>query len=397
MTLDERPYSYCYSKNEIRYVFTLADLSRVDLLLQVKIMYAEMGSSSFTELITLPLIPNADGKIYFYLQSYLNSLVNAVSPIPATTITNANDSCRQFYIEYREVDADNLDREFVTTESDHVCVVIKGGIEYHKSSRNNIFINYIESDKPFLTWQPTNRFIYANELVYLSFLNFDEAGFIVKIDMVGVSGAATSYSLNYNEETGFLYHLFLQPYDLELESLLGEPIYYFNVTITDVAGTTDKVNAYRFYIEYRPVYDSYDLVYTNSLGGADGVRVMGETNINYEKSSDAVNTGIDVNEWNSNRRKAKNSTTNILLQRNYKGDIGLIRTKEQQEAFMDILASKNINMVIDTRMIPVNSIQKGQQLGNRLDDLFSFPLEWQLAEQNEVFTPSYKTFGLGSL
>src|SRR5690242_14157971 len=104
MSLIERPYNYVYSKNEIRYVFSLSDLDRAGLLLQVRIKYAKMDDATFAELYTFEgLKPNEDGSVYIYIQAYINSVLKYVMPGISASATDASDQACRFYIEYREI------------------------------------------------------------------------------------------------------------------------------------------------------------------------------------------------------------------------------------------------------------------------------------------------------
>jgi hypothetical protein len=178
----------------VRYVLTVADATLPGLFVQVKIMFAKMGAGAFTELYTFEgLKPNADGSVYVYIQSYINSVLNYVLPTINASATDAGDQVCRFYIQFREVTDADPDPAWTTTESTSERIAIKGGIEQHKASRNNIFVNYIDTQKPFLTWQPAGRFVFSDEPVYLSFLNRNLAGFKIKVSMKAIDGTTLDH------------------------------------------------------------------------------------------------------------------------------------------------------------------------------------------------------------
>jgi hypothetical protein len=93
----------------------------------------------------------------------------------------------------------NLDPEYENIEGNNERIVLKGGIERHKMSRNNFFINYRDVQLPFFTWQPQRRFIYTDEKFFLSFLNIDAdgevvGGSIMKIKKHLQDGTETTYT-----------------------------------------------------------------------------------------------------------------------------------------------------------------------------------------------------------
>lgn len=399
MALTERPYQYCYSKNEIRYVFNLASPERAGLFLQVKLFWANIDETGFVALYNFEALkPNAEGMVYLPVQAYLDSLLNYVMPVIDEPIINAKAQTIQFYIHYREVEDTNPDPVWTETEEEHICIAIKGGIERHKASRNNIFINYINTEKPFLTWQPSGRFIFYGEHVFLSFLNFSRAGFTLKGLIKATDATEVLFTISFNEEEGLLYHIPVSPTALDLAGKTAKQIWYYEISITDLE---DNIIAqpYRLYIEYRSLYEYHDLVYIGSLGGADALRVSGETNITYDKTVVEGEGGLAVNDWNAVVKSHEQTHESILLKRSYKAVVSTLktRTREQAESFLDLIVSKKIYMLFNNTWIPVLNVQQSAELGNRKNITSGFPLEWKLSESNQVFTPAGKNFGQGSL
>ena len=156
--LSERPHQYCFSKNEIRYVFDIADPDRAGLFLQVKLFVATMDGA-FEILHTFEgLKPTAAGKVVLPIHAYIDSKLRYVLPDITATKTDAGNQLCRFYIHYREVEDATPDPAWTETESANERIAMKGGIEKHKAARNNFFINYFTGAKPFMTWQPANRF-----------------------------------------------------------------------------------------------------------------------------------------------------------------------------------------------------------------------------------------------
>lgn len=398
MQLTERPYSYNFSKNEIRYVFRVADATAPGLQVQVQLMYRATSGSAFTALIVLPLRPTADNKVHVYIQGYLNSLLDWVLPGISDTITNGSKQACHYYLQFREITDAIPNPDWIDDELANYRIVLKGGIESHKSSRNNFFVNHFDTALSFLTWLPADRFMYYDEKVFLSFLNRTGVGFILKFNVHATDGTAGAFSTTYAGDNDLIYHVSINPTTLDLSSYVGgKDVYWFSMwVVADDGDDTPITNSYKFYIEYRPRYVSYPLAYHNSIGGMDSACVIGDTDISNDRSYDEAEEGLNLNEWTSEKKSHGTRQPNILLQRNYKGDVGFIRTKALQEAYNELLASKSIYMRFNTIWVPVNIITKALRLGTRKDDIFSFPLEWQLTEKEEVFTPEDIDFGAGT-
>jgi hypothetical protein len=396
MSVVERPHGYCFSKNDIRYVFQLNNIDiRPGLYLQVRLLYTTIGDDTFAELYLFDgLKPGPDGKVYLYMQAYLDSVVNFVITA-GDNVTNAEDQARQFYIEWREVEDADVDPAWETAESDHVRIVLKGGIERHKNRRNNFFINYLFPEKKFLTWFPENRFCYASEPLIFSFINVldgvAQTGSKMKVVYTYQDGTTSTSILSFTIDPLIAHVLPILPIDPALDNKI------VSVDISIV--TNDElqiiINPYRLYIEYRPIYVYYDLLYFNSLGGTGWVRVVGNADISYDLTANQASGGYNVNDWTNYAKAPENFVSSMLLQKKFSGDIGYLRTKDMQEAFLDIFTNLGMFMPIGNGWVQVMALQRSQKLGTRKDDMQSFPIEWQLCETNEVFTPEDASFGDG--
>ncbi len=401
MPMIERPYKYAFTKNEIRYVFQLDSLDRAGLFLQVRIMYAAIGAAAFTELTSFELKPDSDGKIYIYLQQYLDSLLNYVLPDTASEVTNADAQCCRFYIEFREVTDLAPDDLYSTSELDngHIRYAIKGGIEAHKNSRNNFFINHLFANKNFLTWQPAQRFVFADEPVYLSFLN------VVNTD--AQTGSKIKLTRHFDDDTetdtilattanNLLVHA-APLLNNALSLWLTPKLVWFEVSVVSPDEFVTIINPYRLYVEYRPVYTSYTLVYLNSISGVSGIFLTGEIEKSLIRTIEETEGGFSLSDW-TDKTKTHQSFISPALKRKYSGNIGNLktRTEEQKDALAEFFASKNIYMLIDDRWVPVENVETTISLGKPADLVEGLDIQWQLSEENEVFTPAGKTFGQGT-
>ena len=396
MAVIERPYKNSYSKNDIRYVFQLANLTPTGLYLQVKIVCADIGSSTFAELYTVELKPDINGVVFFYIQGYLDSLLKYVLPLVNQTVTAADAQAKQYYIEYREISDDNYDPVWNTDESSNIRIVIKGGVEKNKFDGNNTFSKYIETKKVFLTWQPAKHFVFGSDNVYMSYLNLNPGiQQLLKVTCTDVAGNQDVVTFPFSG-ANLLYHfcissLFIFP------AFSQKKNYCFDVSVIKISDLSVVVNPYKFFTEYRPIYKKqYELIYFNSLGGVDSVTISGETDVTGNRDYDDTEGGFNL-DWTSPVNAHEASYTNIRYQRQFKGDIGFLRnrTKKQQEAFLELFVTTMIYHLIDSRWIPVTGLQKSVALGANTDTTQSFPIEWCLSESNEVFTPEDMMFGAG--
>src|SRR6266498_226635 len=399
-TLTERPHTINFSKNDIRYVFQLTDLTRAGLYLQVKLLYASVGSAPHIVIDTFDLKPDSNGEVYLYIQAYLDSVLDYAVPDRTAQFTNANAQACSFFIHYCEIEDASPNPDWIETEETdyNPRIVIKGGIEKHKNARNNFFINYFATQKPFLTWQPSGRFVYPDEKIYLSFLNenISTAGYTIRVTAKNTAGASSTYSITTGELNSFILHMKADPVTLNIAGHLSGQLYYYEVSVYN-ASNVRIVNNYRFYIEYRPAYYYYDLIYQNSISGFDFVRVRGDVEESFDRQFDEIDGGFNLNDWTNQVKLHETKYSGLVVRRKYKADVGYQRSKNEQSALIELLLSTEIYHLINNRWVPLLTLQKDQDLGFNSDIKKSFPIEWCLSESNEVYTPIELSFGEGAI
>lgn len=351
--------------------------------------------NTFSLIKTFNLKPNTDGNTYLMIDAYLDSLLKWVVPNLNYVFSNASEQSCEYYIRYREISATTPDPAWITTELSHKRIVLKGGIEKQKASRNNYFL-YQNTNKNFFTWMPSGRFIDKDERAYLSVLIKTPGTYKLKTVVHLIEGGAPIQNIiSLPFLSGIFYHINTGFGALNIDTIAaGEPVFYYDVSILNSA---DEVvyNPHRFYIEYRPKYEYFDLVYHNSVGGFDGVRAKGETSIAIEKETFDKDGGLSNDPFTATVKTGE-SSQNTVKRDVYKGNIGFVRTRAHQEALQDILISESVYQFIDSRFVPVLNMQKSIELRKTSDTIYSLPIEWQIPFSNQVFTPKGINLGIGT-
>lgn len=351
--------------------------------------------NSYSLIKTFNLKPNNDGNTYLVIDAYLDSMLKWVMPDLSYVFSNASEQACEYYIRYREVSAATPDPAWITTEIAKKRIALKGGIEKQKASRNNYFL-YQAINKNFFTWMPTGRFIDKDERAYLSVLIKEPGVYKLKTVVHLIEGEEPIENIiNMPFMSGIFYHINTGFGALNINTIAsGEPVFFYDVSILN---SSDEVlyNPHRFYIEYRPQYEYFDLVYHNSIGGFDGVRAKGETAISIDKETIDKDGGLS-NDPFTTRVKTGESSQSISKRDVYKGNIGFVRTRAHQEALQDILISESIYQFTDGRFVPVLNLQKSIELRKTSDTIYSLPIEWQVPFSNQVFTPKGISLGLGT-
>lgn len=398
----ERPAAFCMSKNEIRYVFLMTDLARVGLYLEIQLYYRRSDASVDSSFPSFKLVPNADGTVVLTIQQYIDGLLDYDLPSGGAVATAAKRQSVSFWVQTREIeDSSPASVAWLSVESGFKRVALKMGMEANRYSRNNL-LNYITANQLFLTWQQSPRKVFDNQPLYLSFLNAANttANLSLFYTIKTIEGTVQSGSFALASLTGYILHLKVDIAQIlaaaSVSITAGERLYYWEVYIKNTSTSTIITATYRFYKDYKPVYNFYDLIYINSLGGVDTARAAGETTVSVERTFDVAEGGFNVNSWSDTVKAAATKQVNINLQRKWKGDLGFRQNKLEQLGLMDVLLCLRSYMILDENWIPVLNIQTSADIHKTTDTKWSLPIEWQTAETNESYTPDFVALGAGS-
>jgi hypothetical protein len=396
----QRPYKFSFSKNPIRYQFNITNPNAPGSALDVQLYgYGINETLNASQLIyNTTLYPNPDGSINFDCEDYLDSFTDWQLPdLGNDNVQSITSQIKKFYVKYRQITKDNPSPAWVTDEYD-VRIVIKGGIAKEKWDRNNFFINYMPTAKPFMTWIPDGHFIGTEERRYLTYFHDDVAApaLYLKARVVYTDGAEDTVTKNFPSLNDTL--LFHVPAGLQQLGLYAlqptKKIWYYDVWVEDGSNNI-YAKTYRVYADYRKYYDVFSFIYHTSLGGMDTLRIRGDYDVEIVLSNTEIQqaTGGD---FSMAKLPTENATVNISKYEKYTGDAGWMNTQRQQDACQDMLLSDGVYRVINNKWLRVVNLAKSQVMGGKSDTKWSFPLQWRYTYDNSQYTPANLDFGPGT-
>jgi hypothetical protein len=399
-TITERPHSTSFSKNEIRYIFEVSDPATAGCAVDVEIYYHGItATGDGSKLVSFTLIPTADGLIYCHVASYLRDIVALQLPSTGGNLVQPiDDQVKVFFIKYRQVTT--ADPEPVwTSDIASKKKVLLGGLEQIKFKRNNYFVSYLLTNKNFLTWQPSNRYVQLDQLSFLTFLLTTlQASITVRYKVFYTDG---TFIVNDNAhalagDANILFRIRTGVKDAGLDVLSNKQIFYYDVSVLGEDGTTILAAPYRYRLNYTYLYSFSDFIFFSSLGGLDSLRASGEVSRTIERNSEEAEHIIYKDDHASDRPQHQFSQTNNFRRDDYKGDAGWSSTKAEQEALIELEISGGIYEVIDGRWIRVLNLKKSTELGSSTDKKWSYPIEWNYGYEETVFTPKKILLGAGT-
>lgn len=398
VSLTERPHKYSFSLNDIRYVFAVSNPDAAGCAVEVE-LWAHKAGAAGERFHAITLYPDKQGYVYAYIQTYLQSLLEPAIPDPdGDMIQPAGSQASYYFIKYRQVTNANTTASFVSDEVNK-CIVLMGGVEQAKFKRNNFFYSYLPTYKPFLTWIPAKRFVYTDQVLFLTFLATATTDtYKVQHKVAYTDGTIENLQQNIDmtATTEFLFRVKAGAQALNLDAIHPtKKLHYYEIRVLD-ADDVVVVNAYRFYIEHHKLYAWHDLHFTGSLGGFEGIRLKGSYDHEVQTTAEEVQHIAFNKQWDTVTPQGQYSHVNIYKRDVYKGDAGYQHTPGTQEALAELMLSRRIVQWIDGRWIAVQSLKRTQEMGNSADMKWAFPVEWTLGYEDPVYTPKNLALGAGS-
>lgn len=396
-TIAERPHLFSFSLNEIRYVLNVTDPTAAGCAVDIELYYHDIDAVNGILFKSFTLTPSLDGSIYCHIRDYIDSLLKLQLPvITGATIQPVKDQVKYFYIKYREITKADPDTAWLTDDQNK-RIAVMGGVEQRLFKRNNFFVSYLVDTKAFLTWQPSNRFVFEDERHYLTFLLTTPADFTVKVHTVFTDLTSHDTTIPFVAGSNVLFRIKAGAKDLGLPAIdITRTLYYYEIQVNKTADNGLLASPHRFYLEYRPLYAFTDILFFNSISGLDAVRVKGQVDWSIENTGDDVEHITGSQAYNTDRPQVQYSQANQLKKDNFKGDAGWRRTPAQQEALVELLLSKGRYEIVDGRWIGIVNLRKNLDLRSSVDKKWSFPVEWSYGYSDRVFTPKWLSLGAGT-
>jgi len=388
--IQRRPYAMNLAGNSILYeLYDPESIIDTSHTFEVKVLFARYQEGlAPAEIAIIPLTPY-QGVAVIDLKDLLNSHLDFFVPDPVTggvQVTGLQTG--QFYIHYRRISTANTNTPWNTSEEQNICNVIKGGVHPYMWKGNNFFINYFPNNNPFLTWQQRGRLTALTEPLWLTWLNLNLGGNIA-LTVTGrvtyTDGTTDGFQHNLPQplKQYWLYYLPVGAGQLGLPALSNKTILYWDVWVQDNLGVLLS-EKYRYQQDQKNDYNQKFLLYRNSLGGLDTVRVRGviETNINLD-GQDIEMTAVADWAFASTLPRFDASTPH-REQPSYKGDAGYVPLQEQ-DRLRDVFFNREAYMFQNNRLLPVKLLTKQYRLRATSDKIFNFPIEWMLADGGSYF------------
>lgn len=384
MKINQRPAPFAFAKNPVQYRFDVPEYVNDGCYLLIKVMCQPVGGSAAE--IYSEQLKVISQTVYFDISDIADAnLSYSIPDYSDTTIKGDNGVTKIFYIKFAVITDANPTPQWVS-EAEWPIVVIKGGIPMAQWDWNNYFINYKAAQKPFFTWQPSGKFIYATDKAFISYLHTAAADDLsLLVHAYFDDSTDTSKVIDFAENDHYLYHIPCGVGQLSIAEA-GKRLYKYSVTVVSKADNTIiYADPFWFYIEFRPFYERKVLHYFNSLGGIDFLPINGikeyVADINFTDSANfhgfAV-PGIAADTEYDHTSKTKVDSV--------KSDTGFI-SKKENEVVQELLLSRYAWERRNEKNFRIAAMNKATSIRKSDDKLFSMPIEWRYGFTDVVYAP----------
>tara|TARA_R110001599_G_scaffold332511_1_gene547970 strand:- start:18686 stop:20881 length:2196 start_codon:yes stop_codon:yes gene_type:complete len=165
-----------FSQNPIPFaVNQTANSSEENYRIYAEVLVEDVpGSGTFNKKLSMALEPESTGTATFYLQQAFAGLFAPVAPMKNSAVIKEVTGRSLLY----KVGRGDLYGEYTTAQGytlSSIYKVLLGGISKKQYPTLNYLASYLATNKKFLSWKPTERYIDATQEEYLTFFNYSTA------------------------------------------------------------------------------------------------------------------------------------------------------------------------------------------------------------------------------
>lgn len=400
IVIRRRPYATNFAGNAVLYELYDADaVNSNEIAFEVRVLFASYESNTApAEIAIVPLTP-FKGVAQIDISNLLNSYLEYYTPLPSISGSQVTGlQTGKFFIHFRRA---AVQAPWDTSEENSTCTVVKGGVNAFHTRNNNFFNIFFPATKPFFTWQLRRRLASLTEPIYLCWLNTtytDATPLKVKVNITYTDSTTREFSYDVSNpgKKNYCYYLPVGANQLDLETLdPTKTIWYWDVVVSELSGTLAS-EKFTYELDNRNDYNQQFLLYRNSLGGLDTIRIRGviETNISLEGQDMEVTSPVDW-QFNDGLLPILDSSTPHKETISYKGDTGFL-TKEEQDRLRDIFLHREVYTFVAGILTPAKLLTKNYKLRSSIDKLFSLAIEWSVADAGSYhYTPVNVNVSIG--
>ena len=386
--LIKQPYSVSFSQNPLPFVIALTPYSdserNQDIRLQVRIMIEQtFGSNIYSEVESQDYYPSNDGLFNFDISGVVDPYLDFYTPKPSLQkVVEAVGQRKRYKIAWLLMRDNTVVQPL---QESTAAYVLKGGMAYEQWHPSEFFSNAIITQKNGLKFDPTAQKTFLDDLRYFFWTHpntqADVAALITVYDEENNQVTNKSMLLNCNQWGVYCVPIGLNQLGIAIPAGVTAVKYLFNIS----QGGTQIINPIMFYIDHRNFYNTYQILYRNSVGDLETIRLRGQVDWEADYDRQAANRTVPPSYYSNLNLLPANIQSSSETEK-FKGDTGFM-SKAAVEKLRDLFLSEELYEYKNGKLVPVLINTKNAKFFTNRDNLISVQLEWQNAFANDHYTP----------
>ena len=389
LTLIERPEPWSFSRNFIRYRFLSSLTFNLAPEIQVR-LYVGATDGTGDKLVTMySLTPDATGNAELYVEDLIDAYLVRQMPLPvAGAITPVTTQSASYYIEYREVSIINASPPWVSDITTR-CRALKAGLPA------DLFNRSLPTQFSVLTYQAGYvARVAVTDHFYRTFVSFSVLQTTSRnavLDVIFSDGYLQRTVLAFVPSAFNIFHVPASPAAWGIVLTAGKIPVTYQVRIEEITNSlpvnTVLIDAV---IDHHWYSDVYSFQYHNSLGGLDFLRLLGDVDIENERTFTEGESILSA-DWNQVTRKGMSSLRGPSVQRTMKGDAGYFLSPEEQDVIQELDFSesvwqlKKLSATVN-QWYPIRIVNKSRKLRSVSSKRWNYEVEFQPAFASTAFS-----------
>lgn len=389
VSLIKNPFEISFTGNPMPFLFNISASENLDnstLIVRVLIENS-YGSNIFDEIYLQKLYPHENGDVQLDVGTILHPYLDYYMPSPKLSKPVAATGQRKRYkVSYILQTGSN----FSATQESPVLFAAKGGLSYESWHYKEFFTNIIAQQKKpllfsaareilqmdetkFVYWMCPQDLVNNQEVIYKIYFD-DETSLIVPhaITITGQKWGIYCLPAGFNQAK----------LDLQVDPE-KTPVKY-SIKVQEKTTLAVIVEEYFFKIDHRNFYDPFDIVYRNSIGGLESLRLLGRMEIAAEYRREEAARTVPPSYYSPNL--LAQTTDMAVEEQGFSGSTQFL-TREQCMKLRDLFLNKGAWQVAQDRLIPIILQNNKTKFYSNKDSLLSVQVEFKNAFTNTFFTP----------
>ncbi len=395
VVLIKQPPEISFSGNPMPYIFSITPYGTMektqDIRLVIKVMVeSTFGNNNFIEARTQPFYPDSNGQVKIEVQTLIDPFLEYYTPkLSLQRPVQAFSQRKRYRIQYLL----QKDGQLIgNVQNSSVLYAIKGGMSYDQWNPNTFFSKNIIIDKKPLHFITENEKCHIEDIKYLfwTYPYSDNKVQKVMIDITLDDNTVIQYDIPYTVFCG-KWGICCVPIgfnQIKLNSLVpvGKWPVHYSVKVVNSSNIA-IVAPVTYYIDHRNFYDTYQLLYRNSLGGLDTIRLRGSVDFEADYARQNAQRTVTPSYYSNSNLLPQNIDESVEETPKFKGDTGFI-SKSVVDKLRDLFLSTQKMELEKSKLLPIIINNKNVKFFSNKENLLSIQIEWQRAYNNIFYTPA---------